>query len=71
MLLDPEEPDAAAPVEPDDDDPDDAVLDAAEPDDEPDPDESEEDADAFCSLFPLSLPSLAAAAFGFSRLSVR
>ncbi|HZB51862.1 MAG TPA: hypothetical protein VE547_22435 [Mycobacteriales bacterium] len=71
MLLDPEEPDAPDPVEPDDDDPDDAVLDEEEPDDEPEPAESEEDTDAFCSLFPLSLPFLPAVSFGFSRLSVR
>jgi hypothetical protein len=70
LLLDPEEPDEPDPAEPDDDDPDD-VLDPEEPVDEPDPDESEEDDDAtFCSLLPLSFPSLVAA-FGFSRLSVR
>lgn len=77
MLLDPEEPDAPAPADPDDDDPDDAVPDVEEPDepelDDPEPDdESEEGADAFFSLFPLSLPpSFDADAFDFSRLSVR
>jgi hypothetical protein len=69
LLLDPDEPEERDPVEPDDDDPDDAALDTEEPVDEPEPDESEEDDDAaFCSLLPRSLP---AAAFGFSRLSVR
>jgi hypothetical protein len=71
LLLDPEEPDEPDPAEPDDDDPDD-VLDPEAPVDEPEPDESEEDEDAaFWSLLPLSFPSLVAAAFGFSRLSVR
>ncbi|MFL5911963.1 MAG: hypothetical protein ACJ73E_09965 [Mycobacteriales bacterium] len=68
LVLDPEEPDEPDPVEPDADDPDDDVLDPEEPVDEPEPADSEEDDDAFCSLLPLSLP---AGAFGFSRLSVR
>ena len=76
---DPAEPDDDDPDDddpddddPDDDDPDDDVLDAEEPVDEPEPPESEEDDDAaFCSPLPLSFPSLAPAAFGFSRLSVR
>jgi hypothetical protein len=69
LLLDPEEPDEPDPAEPDDDDPAAAALDFEDPVDEPEPDESEEDDDVdFCSPLPLSL---LAAAFGFSRLSVR